>query len=278
MLRLYGRALHRVDARLAQRLRLVEHRHRALLRRVLRPDREPQPDLSAWAASPRTRSSSSIETVQRAREAGRDRRGRAQRLLPQRQLPVRDDPRGGAPRARSRRAATRSSSRSARTRTTAGRRASPRATAARRSPRSTPSRACACDPETGEPYLKNRYGAISGRAIKPIGLRVVAELRDAGLPAADHRQRRHPRLRRLPRVLLGGRRCRVAWAPRSGCEPMPLYALGPVEGLRIRRLIDRVARYTPPAAAPHWEPGRPGPTPAARPRPRRSPPTHPAAP
>ena len=36
------------------------------------------------------------------------------------------------------------------------------------------------DPETGEPYLKNRYGAISGRAIKPIGLRVVAELRDAG--------------------------------------------------------------------------------------------------
>ena len=35
-------------------------------------------------------------------------------------------------------------------------------------------------PDTGEPYLKNRYGAISGRAIKPIGLRVVAELRDAG--------------------------------------------------------------------------------------------------
>ena len=29
---------------LAQRLRLVEHRDRALLRRVLRPDREPQPD------------------------------------------------------------------------------------------------------------------------------------------------------------------------------------------------------------------------------------------
>ena len=35
---------------------------------------------------------------------------------------------------------------------------------------------------------------------------------------------------------------------------MPLYALGPVEGLRIRRLIDRVARFTPPASAPHWEP------------------------
>ena len=37
-------------------------------------------------------------------------------------------------------------------------------------------------------------------------------------------------------------------------QPMPLYALGPVEGLRIRRLIDRVARFTPPATAPHWEP------------------------
>jgi hypothetical protein len=35
---------------------------------------------------------------------------------------------------------------------------------------------------------------------------------------------------------------------------MPLYALGPVEGLRIRRLIDRMARYTPPASAPHWTP------------------------
>src|SRR3981081_974500 len=30
------------------------------------------------------------------------------------------------------------------------------------------------DPETGEPLLKNRFGGLSGRAIKPIGLRVVA--------------------------------------------------------------------------------------------------------
>ena len=37
------------------------------------------------------------------------------------------------------------------------------------------------DPETGEPLLKNRYGGLSGRAIKPIGLRIVAELRDAGI-------------------------------------------------------------------------------------------------
>jgi dihydroorotate dehydrogenase (NAD+) catalytic subunit len=109
-------------------------------------------------------------------------------------------------------------------------------------------------PDTGEPYLKNRYGAISGRAIKPIGLRVVAELRDAGF--------------RLPIIANGGIRdfddCReYFWAGADAVSlgsavwlrPMPLYALGPVEGLRIRRLIDRVARFTPPDAAPHWQPG-----------------------
>ena len=109
-------------------------------------------------------------------------------------------------------------------------------------------------PDTGEPYLRNRYGAISGRAIKPIGLRVVAELRDAGF--------------RLPIIANGGIRdfddCReYFWAGADAVSlgsavwlrPMPLYALGPVEGWRIRRLIDRVARFTPPSAAPHWEPG-----------------------
>ena len=109
------------------------------------------------------------------------------------------------------------------------------------------------DPETGEPYLKNRYGAISGRAIKPIGLRVVAELRDAGF--------------RLPIIANGGIRdfddCReYFWAGADAVSlgssvwlvPMPLYALGPLEGLRIRRLISRIARFTPPEAAPHWQP------------------------
>ena len=109
------------------------------------------------------------------------------------------------------------------------------------------------NPETGEPYLKNRYGAVSGRAIKPIGLRVVAELRDAGI--------------RLPIIANGGIRdfddCReYMWAGADAVslgsavwlQPMPRYALGPLEGLRIRRLISRVERYTPPAAAPHWQP------------------------
>ena len=37
------------------------------------------------------------------------------------------------------------------------------------------------DADTGEPLLKNRYGGMSGRCIKPIGLRVVSELREAGI-------------------------------------------------------------------------------------------------
>ena len=119
------------------------------------------------------------------------------------------------------------------------------------------------DPETGEPYLKNRYGAISGRAIKPIGLRVVAELRDAGF--------------RLPIIANGGIATSTTAASTSGpgadavslgssvwLKPMPLYALGPLEGLRIRRLIDRMERFVPPAAAPHWSPARGRPVGRAR--------------
>ncbi|MGH2475150.1 MAG: hypothetical protein ACRDIL_07780, partial [Candidatus Limnocylindrales bacterium] len=107
------------------------------------------------------------------------------------------------------------------------------------------------DPETGEPFMKNRYGSISGRAIKPIGLRVVAELRDAGI--------------RLPIIATAGIRdfddCReFFWAGADAVSlgsavwltRMPLYALGPLEGIRIRRLISRMERYAPPEAAPHW--------------------------
>jgi len=103
------------------------------------------------------------------------------------------------------------------------------------------------DPDSGEPFMRNRFGSISGRAIKPIGLRVVAELRDAGLE--------------LPIIATGGIRsyddCReYFWAGADAVSlgsavwlaPMPLYALGPLEGVRLRRLIDRVARYRPPAA------------------------------
>jgi dihydroorotate dehydrogenase (NAD+) catalytic subunit len=104
------------------------------------------------------------------------------------------------------------------------------------------------DPDTGEPLLKNRYGSLSGRAIKPIGLRVVAELRDAGI--------------RLPIIATAGIRtfddCReFFWAGADAVslgsavwlEPLPAYLLGPLHGLRIRRLIGRIERYTPPATA-----------------------------
>ena len=110
------------------------------------------------------------------------------------------------------------------------------------------------DPETGEPWLKNRYGAVSGPAIKPIGLRVVAGASRRGHPAADHRQRRDPRLRRLPGVRLGGRRCGQPRVVRSGCSGCRSMRSGRSEGLRIRRLIARMAAFVPPDAAPHWQP------------------------
>jgi dihydroorotate dehydrogenase (NAD+) catalytic subunit len=98
------------------------------------------------------------------------------------------------------------------------------------------------DPRTGEPLLKNRYGGLSGRAIKPIGLRVVSELREAGIE--------------LPIVATGGIRtfddCReYFWA---GADAVSLgsevwlarylgYTLGPLRGLQIQRLIRRVEGY-----------------------------------
>jgi dihydroorotate dehydrogenase (NAD+) catalytic subunit len=101
------------------------------------------------------------------------------------------------------------------------------------------------DPQTGEPLLKNGYGSLSGKVIKPIGLRIVSELREAGIT--------------LPIIASAGIStfddCReFFWAGADAVslgsavwlKPMPLYAMGPIEGLRIRRLIDKVARYEVP--------------------------------
>ena len=98
------------------------------------------------------------------------------------------------------------------------------------------------DPATGQPLLKNGFGGLSGRAIKPIGLRVVAELRQAGI--------------RLPIVATAGIRsfddCReYFWAGADavslGSEvwlaPYLGYALGPLRGLQIQRLIGQVRAY-----------------------------------
>ncbi|MBA3851900.1 MAG: dihydroorotate dehydrogenase [Chloroflexi bacterium] len=102
------------------------------------------------------------------------------------------------------------------------------------------------DPETGESLLRNGYGSLSGRAIKPIGLRIVSELREAGIT--------------LPIIATAGIRdfddCReyfwagadaVSLGSATWLRPLPLYALGPLEGLRIRRLIGRVERHKLPA-------------------------------
>jgi dihydroorotate dehydrogenase (NAD+) catalytic subunit len=106
------------------------------------------------------------------------------------------------------------------------------------------------DPRTGEPFLANRYGGLSGRAIKPIGLRVVSELREAGVT--------------LPIIATGGIRtvddCReYFWAGADAVSlgsavwlaSYPGYALAPLRALHVRRVLRAVRRYTPhPVGAP----------------------------
>ncbi|MGP4015637.1 dihydroorotate dehydrogenase [Saccharopolyspora sp. 5N708] len=102
------------------------------------------------------------------------------------------------------------------------------------------------DPNTGQPLLKNGFGGLSGRAIKPIGLRVVKELRDAGV--------------KLPIIATGGIRnfddCReyfwagadaVSLGSASWFASYPGYALSPLYGARIRNLLRRIENYEPPA-------------------------------
>lgn len=118
------------------------------------------------------------------------------------------------------------------------------------------------DPRTGEPLLRNRFGSLSGRAIKPIGLRVVAELRDAGV--------------RMPIIATAGIRdfddCReflwagadaVSLGSEAWLAPLPGYALGPLRGARIRRLIRQVERAE--GSLPVRRPAEevPGPAPAS---------------
>ncbi|GAA4005233.1 dihydroorotate dehydrogenase [Allokutzneria multivorans] len=102
------------------------------------------------------------------------------------------------------------------------------------------------DPRTGKPWLANRYGGVSGRAIKPIGLRVVSELREAGVT--------------LPIIATGGIRtfddCReyfwagadaVSLGSASWFASYPGYLLSPLHALRIRGLLNKIEKFTPPA-------------------------------
>jgi dihydroorotate dehydrogenase (NAD+) catalytic subunit len=111
------------------------------------------------------------------------------------------------------------------------------------------------DPRTGAPWLANRYGGLSGRAIKPIALRVVAELRDAGV--------------QLPIIATGGIRtvadCReyfwagadaVSLGSATWLASYPGYALAPLRALRARRVLAAVRRMSPPDRAPQPAPHR----------------------
>lgn len=106
------------------------------------------------------------------------------------------------------------------------------------------------DAATGEPFMANRYGGVSGRAIKPIALRVVSELREAGV--------------RLPIIATGGIRDfddarEFFWAGADavslGSEaflaPPAGYLLAPLTARRIMRLVGRISRYEREAAALH---------------------------
>jgi dihydroorotate dehydrogenase (NAD+) catalytic subunit len=114
------------------------------------------------------------------------------------------------------------------------------------------------DPRTGEPLLANRYGGLSGRAIKPIALRVVAELRDAGVT--------------LPIIASGGIRTRddcreyfwagadaVSLGSATWLASYPGYALAPLRAARVRRLLREIARYPEPFSVPGRAPLPPTP-------------------
>ena len=113
------------------------------------------------------------------------------------------------------------------------------------------------DPRTGTPWLANRYGGLSGRAIKPIALRVVAELRDAGVT--------------LPIIATGGIRtvddCReyfwagadaVSLGSATWLASYPGYALSPLRALQARRVLAAVRRLSPPHRVTAQTPEPPG--------------------
>jgi dihydroorotate dehydrogenase (NAD+) catalytic subunit len=99
------------------------------------------------------------------------------------------------------------------------------------------------DPDTGRPLLRNGYGGMSGRCIKPIALRVIAELREAGV--------------QLPIVATGGIRNfddarEFFWA---GADVVSLgsaafltspagYAAAPLLAARLRGVVQQVKAWT----------------------------------
>ena len=105
------------------------------------------------------------------------------------------------------------------------------------------------DPTTGNPLLTNRYGGMSGRCIKPIALRVVSELRDAGI--------------RIPIIATGGIRSfddarEFFWA---GADAVSFgsaaflaspggYVIAPARAAQLRRVVRRVERWSASSLSP----------------------------
>lgn len=104
------------------------------------------------------------------------------------------------------------------------------------------------DPSSGRPLLTNRYGGMSGRCIKPVALRVVSELREAGV--------------RLPIIATGGignfdDAREFFWAGADvvslGSAALlasaPGYLAAPMKAARLRRVVRRVEEWTSSAAS-----------------------------
>ena len=212
MLRLYGTRAAPGRRRLAQRVRLVEHRHRALLRRVLRAGRRTSTGSSRSAASRADEIEQLVETVNERAKPGEIAaielnaschnvnfpfetilEESLARAVPRSRHPVilkvsPDEDYGWQ-------------ARLAEQHGCAGDHGDQHGQGP--APRPRDRRAVAQEP------LRRDLGA-GDQADRAAGRRRAAR---RGHPAADHRQRRHPRLRRLPRVLLGRRRRRQ---PRVG--------------------------------------------------------------
>jgi dihydroorotate dehydrogenase (NAD+) catalytic subunit len=105
------------------------------------------------------------------------------------------------------------------------------------------------DPATGQPLLTNRYGGMSGRCIKPVALRVVSELREAGI--------------RLPIIATGGIRDfddarEFFWAGADAASfgsaaflASPAgYLAAPLKAARLRRVVRRIEAWTRTASEP----------------------------
>jgi dihydroorotate dehydrogenase (NAD+) catalytic subunit len=101
------------------------------------------------------------------------------------------------------------------------------------------------DPDTGTPFMTNRYGGMSGRCIKPIALRVISELREHGVT--------------LPIIATGGLRTfddareffwsgadAVSFGSEAFLAAHPAaYVAAPLKAAQLERVRRRIVSYRP---------------------------------